>query len=109
MRKRDIKKQFYLNEDEQQLLAERAGVAALTEAAYIRALITGRVPKPKPDKEFYDDMRALYSVSNNLNQLTIKSHTYDYIDTDELKKILSTVSEFITALQNKYLVPDEGG
>ena len=33
MRKRDIKKQFYLNEDEQQLLAERAGAAALTEDA----------------------------------------------------------------------------
>lgn len=109
MRKRNIQKKFYLNGDEQKILSERARACGITESSYIRALIKGRVPKPKPDEEFYKDMRVLYAVSNNLNQLTVKSHTYDYIDSEELQDILNNLGKFINDIQRKYLVPDEGG
>lgn len=109
MRKRNIQKKVYLNDEEQKVLTERAGACGISESAYIRAVIKGSVPKPKPDEEFYRDMRVLYAVSNNLNQLAVRSHTYDYIDTDELQDILKELSSFINDIQKKYLVPDSGG
>ena len=109
MRKRQIKKQFYLNENEAASLKEKSDMCGLPEATVLRMLITGFHPKPKPDEEFYRDMRVLYAVSNNLNQLAVRSHTYDYIDTDELQDILKELSSFINDIQKKYLVPDSGG
>ncbi len=109
MRKRQVKKQFYLSDTENAGLKRKAEDCGVSEATLIRFLIAGFVPKPKPDEEFYKDMRVLYAVSNNLNQLTVKSHTYDYIDSEELQDILNNLGKFINDIQRKYLVPDEGG
>lgn len=108
MRKRNIQKKFFLSEQENFELKEKAKSCGLPESTLIRVLINGFRPKQKPDEEFYKVMRAIYAISNNLNQLTVKSHSYDYIDTEELKVMLNQIGEFINVIQKKYLVPDEG-
>ena len=71
MRKRNIQKIVRFNRKEAQDLAAKAKKACLSEAGLIRLLIRGYEPKEKPDDRFYDVMRELSSIGNNINQLVV--------------------------------------
>lgn len=75
MRKRNIQKIVRFNRKEAQDLAAKAKKACLSEAGLIRLLIRGYEPKEKPDDRFYDVMRELSSIGNNINQLAAKANT----------------------------------
>ena len=75
MRKRNIQKIVRFNCKEAQDLAAKAKKACLSEAGLIRLLIRGYEPKEKPDDRFYDVMRELSSIGNNINQLAAKANT----------------------------------
>ena len=70
MSKRNIEKHFLMNRQEAQDLQKKAKKACLTEAALIRLLLRGYEPREKPDERFYDAMRELSAIGNNINQLT---------------------------------------
>ena len=73
--KRNIKKQFWLSRAEAADLQKKAKKACLTEAALLRLLLKGYEPRAKPDDRFYEVMRELSSIGNNLNQLAAKAHS----------------------------------
>ena len=85
MRKRNIQKIVRFNRKEAQDLAAKAKKACLSEAGLIRLLIRGYEPKEKPDDRFYDVMRELSSIGNNINQLAAKANTLGFIDAPMLK------------------------
>lgn len=85
MRKRNIQKIVRFNREEAQDLAAKAKKACLSEAGLIRLLIRGYEPKEKPDDRFYDVMRELSSIGNNINQLAAKANTLGFIDAPMLK------------------------
>ena len=105
MRKRNIQKIVRFNRKEAQDLAAKAKKACLSEAGLIRLLIRGYEPKEKPDDRFYDVMRELSSIGNNVNQLAAKANTLGFIDAPMLKneaakwnKFQSEISEDWTAV-----------
>lgn len=51
MRKRDIKKQVWLNENENKILKENAKKCGLNESSYLRNLIIGYKPKEQPTEK----------------------------------------------------------
>lgn len=96
-----------LTEEEKADYMRKAQKCCLNQSALFRMLIKGYEPKEKPDEEFYTHMRTLSGIANNINQLAIKAHTYDYIDTDELENALKKLNEFQLAIQQKYLEPEK--
>ena len=74
MRKRNVDKHIWFDRQEAQDLQKKAKKACLTEAALIRLLIRGYEPREKPDERFYDAMRELSAIGNNINQLAIKAN-----------------------------------
>ena len=69
--KRTVKKQFWFSKAEAQDLQKKAKKACLTEAALVRLLLRGYEPREKPDERFYDAMRELSAIGNNINQLAM--------------------------------------
>ena len=69
MMKRTVKKQVWFSKTEAQDLQKKAKKACLSEAALIRLLLRGYEPREQPDSRFYDSMRELSAIGNNLNQL----------------------------------------
>ena len=69
MRKRNVDKHIWFDRQEAQDLQKKAKKACLTEAALIRLLIRGYEPREKPDERFYDAMRELSAIGNNINQI----------------------------------------
>ena len=78
--KRTVKKQFWLSRDEAQELQKKAKRTCLSEAALFRLLVRGFEPKEKPDDRFYDVMRQLSAIGNNLHQLTVKANALGFLD-----------------------------
>ena len=76
MRKRNIQKIVRFSRDEAQDLQKKAKKACLSEAGLIRLLLRGYEPREKPDERFYDVMRELSSIGNNIKQIHLALLTH---------------------------------
>ena len=109
MRKRNIDKHIWFSKDEAQELQKKAKKACLSEAGLIRLLIKGYEPKEKPDDRFYDVMRELSAIGNNINQLAAKANTLGFVDAPMLKKEAEKWNKFQAEVERHYLRPDKSG
>ena len=107
MANKTIKKDFRFSPEEYNTLCNNAERCGLTHSAYLRHLINGYKPKEKPDKEFYDVLRQLSSISNNLNQLTAKANSLGFIDIPILKKMSDEISNLTEEILLKFINPDK--
>lgn len=107
MRKRNIQKIVRFSRDEAQDLQKKAKKACLSEAGLIRLLLRGYEPREKPDERFYDVMRELSSIGNNINQLAVKANTLGFVDAPQLKKEAESWHKFQADIERTYLRPDK--
>ena len=107
MRKRNIQKIVRFSRDEAQDLQKKAKKACLSEAGLIRLLLRGYEPGEKPDERFYDVMRELSSIGNNINQLAVKANTLGFVDAPQLKKEAERWHKFQADIERTYLRPDK--
>lgn len=107
MRKRNIQKIVRFSRDEALDLQKKAKKACLSEAGLIRLLLRGYEPREKPDERFYDVMRELSSIGNNINQLAVKANTLGFVDAPQLKKEAERWHKFQADIERTYLRPDK--
>ncbi len=107
MRKRNIQKIVRFSRDETQDLQKKAKKACLSEAGLIRLLLRGYEPREKPDERFYDVMRELSSIGNNINQLAVKANALGFVDAPQLKKEAERWHKFQADIERTYLRPDK--
>ena len=107
MRKRNIQKIVRFSRDEAQDLQKKAKKACLSEAGLIRLLLRGYEPREKPDERFYDVMRELFSIGNNINQLAVKANALGFVDAPQLKKEAERWHKFQADIERTYLRPDK--
>lgn len=109
MRKRNIDKHIWLDRQEAQDLQKKAKKACLTEAALVRLLIRGYEPREKPDERFYDVMRELSAIGNNINQLAIKANALGFVDSQMLKAEALRWHKLQAAVEREFLRPEKSG
>lgn len=109
MKRRTVKKQFWFSRDEAQDLQKKAKKTCLTEAALVRLLVRGYEPKERPDERFYDTMRNLSAIGNNINQLAAKAHTLGFIDVPLLKNEAERWHKFQADVERQFLRPEKSG
>ena len=109
MRKRNVDKHIWFSRAEAQELQRKAKKACLSEAGLISLLIKGYEPKEKPDDRFYDVMRELSAIGNNINQLAAKANTLGFIDAPMLKNEAEKWNKFQAEVERHYLRPDKSG
>lgn len=107
MKRRTVKKQFWFSRDEAQDLQKKAKKTCLTEAALVRLLVRGYEPKERPDERFYDTMRNLSAIGNNINQLAAKAHTLGFIDVPMLKNEAERWHKFQAYVERQFLRPEK--
>ena len=104
-----IKKQFWLSPKDAEELKRKAELAGLTETAVVRLLIRGYEPREKPDGRFYDAMRNLSAIGNNINQLAIKANALGFVDSQMLKNEALRWHKFQAAIEREFLRPEKSG
>ena len=107
MKNRTVKKQFWFSRDEAQLLRKKAKKACLTEASLVRFLVNGYEPKEKPDDRFYDVMRELSAIGNNIHQLSAKANALGFIDAPKIAEEAERWHKFQADIEKEFLCPEE--
>lgn len=102
--KNRIKKQIWLSEEDNAELKHKAALTGLTETAVFR-LLRSYEPKEKPDERFYDAMRELSAIGNNINQLAAKANTLGFIDAPMLRHEAERWHRFQADIEAVYLRP----
>ena len=105
--RRSVKKQYWLTPDEDAELKRKAQMTCLSEAALIRFLIQGFVPKQKPDEKVEEFLRQLILVGNNLDRLLAKAYSLNYIDTPLLQREMQKWNQFQLAVEKAFLCPEK--
>ena len=101
MRERTIKKQFWINQDEENLLKSKSKRAGLNESEFLRSLIKGYKIKEQPTKEIRDFIKQISGISNNINQIARTVNSTRYIRNEDLEYIKNTIPKFILEFQKK--------
>lgn len=108
MRKRNIRVQVWLNQEEKIKLKTYAKKTGLSHETYLRTLINGYIPKELPSPDYYAMMRELHAIGNNLNQLAAKTNATGHIDkavfqyeANRLRKAVQDIIEAVTAPERR--------
>lgn len=103
MERRTRKATVRLTEDELARLKAAAGAAGWSQEAYLRALIGGIEPKPKPPPDCLAMARELHAIGSNLNQIARKAHVLNVVDAArydaEARKLEAALAEIAAAVK----------
>lgn len=105
--KRTIEKHILMTRAEAQDLQKKAKRTCLSEAALIRLLLKGYEPREKPDERFYEVMRELSAIGNNIHQLSAKANALNFIDAPALKKEAQRWHKFQADVERVFLRPEQ--
>lgn len=106
-RKRNIPVRVWFSEKEYAELNRKAKIAGLPKSTVIRMLLCNYEPKEKPDARFYEAMRQLSAIGNNINQLAVKANTLGFIEAPMLKTEALRWHRFQADIEAVFLRPGE--
>ena len=101
MRKRTIKKQIWIKQEEDNLLKLKSKKAGLNESEFLRSCIKGYKIKEQPTKEIKEFIKQISGIANNINQIAIRVNVSGYIQKEELEYLKNTINQFILEFQKK--------
>lgn len=107
MRKRNIQKIVRFDRKEAQELQRKAKKACISEAGLIRLLLKGYEPREQPDDRFYDAMRELYAIGNNIHQLLAKANALNFVDAPMLKEEVKRWHKFQADIERNFFRPEK--
>ena len=101
MRERTIKQQIWLNQQEKNLLKEKAKKVGLTESEFLRSCIKGYKIKEQPTEEIKNFQRDITGIANNINQIARIANSSRYISNNDLDYVQNKVIDFIFKFEKK--------
>ena len=101
MRKYSIKKQFYVDQKEDDLLKLKSKKTGLSESEFLRSCIKGYKIKEQPTKEIREFIKQITGIANNINQIARAVNKTKYIRDTDLEYIKNKIPEFIVNFEKK--------
>ena len=101
MRKRNIKKQIWIDAKEDELLKKKSKEAGLTESEFIRSTIKGYKIKAQQTEEIKSFQKEIYGIANNINQIARIANSRYSTSHDDYSYISKELSDFILRFEKK--------
>ncbi len=108
MRKREHRVQFRLNDKELAYLDSMVQRTNLTREEFLRKMIAGYTIVEKPDIEYFEVIRQLRYIGNNIRQMAIRAHALYLIDADRFMKqtdAVIAITNQLAAAVNRHQAP----
>lgn len=110
MREKNIKKQIWIDEKEDELLKKKSKEAGLSESEFIRSVIKGYTIKSQPTEEIKLFQGELYGIANNINQIARIANSKFSVSHDAFENISKALTDFILRFEKKiYSRQKQGG
>ena len=101
-RKRQLKKSFWIDEEENEKLKIIVSKTCKTESDLFRDLINGNSIKEKPDEQFYESIKELRLLSRQLEKLNLNEN--NNLDFKKIKSDIEKLDKLILNIKQKYLL-----
>ena len=89
-----------LNEKEHENLNRIIKKCGTTKSAFIRSVANRYLPKERPPDEYFEFIRRLTEIGNNLYQISFKT------ENDELNEQVKKIDELILEINKFYTMPE---
>ena len=106
MRKRAHRIWAHLSDDEYDTFRCSVKKSGLSQEAYLRALIKGRVPREPPPADYYAMMKELRAIGNRINQIAVRANAIGFIDAEQYEKNARELHEAILSIQAAVVLPE---
>ena len=107
MLKRNIKISFRVNHGECDRFKRRVKKSGLSQEAYLRQLIENLVPRESPPADYFDFMRELRAVGNNLNQIAQKAHAMQTVDAARYDEAVGEYRGLVRQITAALILPEK--
>jgi hypothetical protein len=105
LRKRSRRIWAHLSDDEYDQFMEHVKQSGLSMESYLRFLINGLVPKPKPPAEYFAMTNELRTIGKSIRQIAAKVTAYHIIDAEEFEQYSIKLDKQILAVQDAIELP----
>lgn len=106
MRTRSYRIWAHLSKDEYDAFRGAVKKSGLSQEAYLRTLIKGRVPREPPPAEYHAMMKELRAIGNRINQIAVKANATGFIHAGEYEKDARELQDVILRIQAAVVLPD---
>lgn len=106
MRKRAHRIWAHLSDDELEAFRCSVNKSGLSQEAYLRALIKGRVPRQPPPADFYAMMKELHAIGNRINQIAARANAIGFIDAEQYERYVRELHKAILRIQAAVVLPE---
>ena len=96
----------YLYEDEYEKYVSQVEKSALSKSQYIRQLINGYEVKELPPLDYYNLIRELNAIGNNLNQIARIANSIGEIDERMYTQVIEELRLFQLKLLQVMVLPE---
>lgn len=107
MLKRNIKITFRVNQNELENLKKNVRKTKLSQEAYIRTVLSNRIPKAAPPLDYYNLIRELRAIGNNLNQIAAVANTTHFVDKQIFSREADNLRQELVKIQEAVFLPDK--
>ena len=101
MRTREKQVIVRLTQEEYNKLVTKSENVGLTISEFLRIYINGFKPREKPPIEFYEAIKQIRKVGNNINQIAKVANSRYSVSHDDYKYISNTLADFILRFERK--------
>lgn len=106
--KRTIRKYYTMNRKEAEELKKKARKACRSEAGLVRELIRGYEPREKPGEEFYDAMREVTKMADQLQNILNRTRGITLEENKLLSDEIMRWRKFQADIERRFLTPEDG-
>ena len=103
MRKRNVKKQYWINQVEAKELNRKSKLAGVNESDFFRMLIMKTELKEKPGPEFYEFEKLMRAIGINLNQIARVANKTGDINKTYYEEEAKKWNEFMIEVKKHFL------
>ena len=105
MKNRTIEIKVRLNRKESDSLNKRVRKSKLSREAYLRHLINGAVPQDAPPPDYFNMMRELHGIGNNLNQIAQKANVLNVLDAKRYDEAVRSFEVAVKKITDAVILP----
>jgi hypothetical protein len=105
MEKRIHQVKVRLTDSEHTAFKRAVSASGIKQSAYLRHIIAGRVPQPKPPPDVYELLKELRMIGRNINQLAAVANASGSVALDRLEEIDSRLDETILGIMDAVMKP----
>ena len=100
---RNIRKSYWLNREEANILKKKSKQAGLNEGEFVRQLLVGAELKEQPSPEFYSFLKELRAIGNNINQIARRVNYDGKINKEYLNNEIINLNEFMSYMKKTFM------